>query len=110
MSRQEFTQKTKVAGWQRSGGYCEKGCGTKLRPGHFRYDHIIACEFGGDNSLSNLQVICDGCDAVKTYKQDIPAIAKSNRVRARHIGAKTAKPGFRGWRKFNGEIVWKDRT
>lgn len=112
MARKEFSAKTKLAGWERSKGNCEK-CGLKLAVGKFRYDHIIPDQLGGDNSLENLQVICTGCDGEKTYKKDIPLIAKSNRIRNRHLGIKKTRrgkplPGGRDseWkRKISGEWV-----
>jgi 5-methylcytosine-specific restriction protein A len=105
MTRQhEFSRKVMVAAFQRAGTRCEK-CATVLRPGKFQYDHIIPQELGGESTLENCQVLCSACHDAKTFKQDIPAIAKSNRVRAKHLGAVKPKgrpiPGSKasGWRK-----------
>ena len=86
-TRLEFSKKTKLAAFQRSDGNCE-GCGAKLLTGRIEYDHQIPAAMGGDNSLGNLTVLCYTCHAIKTRKQDIPRIAKSNRQRAKHIGIK----------------------
>jgi hypothetical protein len=52
-------------------------------------------------------VLCKTCHGAKTAKQDVPAIAKSKRVRNKHINATDKRRGFRGWRRMNGEIVWR---
>ena len=57
-------------------------------PGKFIYDHIIPDALGGEPTLENCQVLCSTCDDTKTDTQDIPAIAKVKRIRAKHIGAK----------------------
>jgi 5-methylcytosine-specific restriction endonuclease McrA len=68
-------------------GKCES-CGSILRPGHFDYDHDKPDAFGGSNALANCRVLCSGCHGTKTSQVDIPAIAKSNRIRARQAGIK----------------------
>lgn len=109
----EFSSKVRLAAWQRCGGKCEK-CPTILRPGKFQYDHVIPQEFGGESTLDNCQVLCSACHSEKTFKQDIPAIAKSNRVRAKHLGLKKSSRPMAGsrnspWkRKMSGEIVRRD--
>ena len=82
MSRVEFTKATKLAAWRRCKGRCES-CGGLLMPGKFHYDHRNPSEFSGDASLENCQCLCVGCHGTKTSRQDIPAIAKSNRLRYR---------------------------
>jgi len=108
--RLEFTRLTKSLGFARAKGKCEL-CTAHLYPNKFRYDHIIPAEFGGDNSITNLQVICSNCDREKTYKKDLPEIAKSNRIRDKHIGAKTSSRPMPCGRKskykklMNGPVV-----
>lgn len=111
MSRREFPKSIKLAAWQRCGGFCEApGCGLKLYIGKFRYDHDTPDAFGGEPTLANCIVRCNACDKDKTYKQDIPAIAKSNRVRAKHLGLKESRHPMPGgkesrWkRKINGRV------
>lgn len=111
MKRAEFSTRTKLQAWDRAGGKCED-CGRKLHVGDVReYDHRIPCEMGGDNSPGNCVLLCGPCHARKTATVDAPAIAKSRHVRARHVGAKTARnplPGSKGskWkRKISGEVV-----
>lgn len=45
----------------------------------------------------------------ETHGKDIPEIADAKRKGQKHFGVKTKdkRRGFRGHRKFNGEIVWK---
>jgi hypothetical protein len=64
--------------------------------------------FSGCNDLSNCQVLCVGCHATKTYTQDIPTIAKSSRILARHAGLRKERK-ILAWRNFNGEIVRKPK-
>ena len=84
--RREFPRKVKLIAFQRCHGKCEK-CEVPLSVGHFIYDHIIAWELSRDSSVDNCQVVCSNCDAPKTAK-DQTVIAKSNRVRDNHIGAR----------------------
>lgn len=100
--RQEFSAKTKLQAWERSKGTCE-ACGNKIVSGT-EYDHRIACEFGGGASLDNCVVLCRPCHAKKTFGEDIPAIAKSRRIRKRVAGIRKPRT-ITMWRKMNGEIV-----
>ena len=80
----------------RPGRRCE-GCGA-LFAGKFKhYDHINPVVFSHDASLENCQVLCIECHTRKTGEEDIPAIAKSNRVLAREAGL-TRSGNIRTWR------------
>ena len=107
MTRVEFTKATKLAAFRRALGRCE-GCGGLLMPGRFQYDHRNPNEFSGDASLENCQVLCVGCHGGKTATRDIPAIAKSNRLRFRAAGIRPDRT-IRAWRKFDGSPVFKSR-
>ena len=87
MPRKEFSKKVRVAAFQRSGGRCE-ACTARLGPGNVEYDHRIPAAFDGPPTLENCVVLCKSCHRGKTSTQDVPTIAKSNRIRAKHIGAK----------------------
>lgn len=105
MSRREFSAKTKLAAWERCGGKCEGAdCGVKLTPGRFHYDHEIPDAMGGEPTLENCTVLCLPCHALKTTKADVPAIAKSVRIRKRAAGIKKPRT-IRQWRRFNGDPV-----
>lgn len=106
MSRKEFPAKVKIAAFERAKGRCEN-CGVLIRYGA-HYDHRIPDAIGGAPTLDNCQVLCRNCHGAKTAKEDVPTIAKAKRVRNKHINATDKRRGyFRGWRRMNGEIVWR---
>lgn len=110
--RREFSRKTRREVFLRAGGRCEH-CSAKLKVGEGEYDHVIPCEFGGDDTADNCQVLCRVCHKLKTAK-DIGAIRKSDRVRDRHAGI--IRPTHR-WgygkndplkKKVGGKVVRRD--
>ena len=105
MSRAEFSKQVKLAAFRRAMGRCE-GCGGLLMPGRFNYDHRSPAAFSGDGGLENCQVLCIGCHGAKTIRQDIPAIAKSNRIAYRAAGVRPDRT-IRAWRGFDGRIIRK---
>jgi 5-methylcytosine-specific restriction endonuclease McrA len=84
--RREFPRKVKVIAFNRCHGTCEGPCGRPLVTGHIIYDHRIPWEISRDSSVDNCQALCDICDGIKT-PADQSTIAKSNRIRDKHIGA-----------------------
>jgi 5-methylcytosine-specific restriction enzyme A len=87
MSRREFSKKVRIAAWERCKGFCEgEGCGAKLFPGKFQFDHIIADSIGGRPELDNCEVLCTACHGEKTAKIDTPRAAKTERMRLKHLG------------------------
>lgn len=110
MSRREFPTKVKIDAFERAGGRCENpACGAKLTVGKFHYDHEIPDGLGGEPTLENCKVLCHVCHAEKTRKTDVPAIAKTKRVRAKYLGAKKkSRSSLRNekWkRKVDGTVV-----
>jgi 5-methylcytosine-specific restriction protein A len=105
MSRREFTKRIKLERWQHADGKCE-GCGARLMPGHVHFDHDLPDALGGEPTFDNCRCLCKNCHGAKTGQQDIPAIAKSNRVRNRHLGIARKPTKFRGWRKMDGTVVY----
>jgi 5-methylcytosine-specific restriction protein A len=87
VKRDEFTRKVKTEAYERSGGRCEN-CGTILKPGGFDYDHDKTDYFLGRGVLENCRVLCTACHRTKTFTRDVPAIAKSRRIRAKQAGIK----------------------
>ncbi|WP_367278201.1 HNH endonuclease [uncultured Alsobacter sp.] len=92
-------------------GHCQ-GCGWQLRPGtRWEVDHIIPLGLGGRDEACNLQVLCEPCHSGKTRTRDVPAMAKSARAKARHLGAVRSRrpmPCGRGsgWKRtFDGKIL-----
>lgn len=112
--RQEFTKRVKLDAWERCGGRCEGNCGgAKLYPGKYEFHHDTECTFGGQATADNCLVLCIACHSAITRKR-ASVIAKSNRVRERHLGIKRVSgrplPGTKasGWRrKLNG--TWERR-
>jgi hypothetical protein len=106
--RREFSSKTKLAAWQRSGGRCEApDCGLYLTPGKFIYDHRIPDQLGGEPTLENCQVICSAHDKEKTRK-DAGDIARAKRREQKHLGIKRPRT-IRQWRRFDGTRVYAAR-
>lgn len=78
---------------------CEN-CGNELRSGNIEYEHIVPDALGGEPTLENCGVWCRvPCSSAKTAKQDIPVIAKADRVTKKNFGlGRTKKPfGSRGF-------------
>jgi 5-methylcytosine-specific restriction enzyme A len=112
MNRLEFSKKTRLEAFVRAGGHCEK-CSAYLSPGNLEYHHEKECTFGGSNDSSNCIVVCKACHRLITG-QRAAVIAKSNRQRAKAIGARTnSHPLPFGkksqWKKkIDGTIVRRD--
>ncbi len=103
MSRQEFSKATKFAAWERSGGFCECGCGQKII-GTPEYDHDLEDYVGGRNDLANCKVLSKRCHRLKSSKSR-PEIDKTRRIAEKRAGVRK-RQGFRGWRKFDGTPVY----
>lgn len=110
MARREFPRKVKAAAFLRAGKHCE-GCGNPLL-GKFHYDHDIPDQLGGEPTLENCRVLCQGCHSEKTRKQDVPNIAKAKRREQKHVmgirqpkGQPMAGTKASGWkRKMDGTV------
>ena len=108
--RQEFSRKTMAEAFDRAKGKCICGVKLSVRTG-IHYDHIIPDAVDGGNSVENCQPLCKSCHGVKTAKSDVPEIARTKRVRDKHIGAfkKSGRPmpgskasGIK--KKMNGQV------
>lgn len=102
MSRREFSPAVKLAAFKRSQGLCEE-CSATLYVGKFEYDHVKEDTFDGEPTLENCAVLCVSCHKGKT-KKNAPIIAKSNRIRKKHLGIKKRGRTIPG-RRFNGEPI-----
>jgi len=90
-------------------GKCHR-CTRILRPSDtWIVEHVIALENGGSNDWENLDITCSWCKPEKDAA-DHGKAAKSRRVATKHVlpkSQRSGRSGFRGWRKFNGDPVWK---
>lgn len=103
--RLEFSRKQRLEIWNRAAGHCEK-CAAKLKVGEGEYDHIVAQGYGGENTVSNAQLLCRVCHREKSGV-DTTLSAKVKRVHANHNGI-SRKPKSRWKRKINGQTVLRE--
>ena len=109
MSRRRFSAKALTEHLLSFDGKCAE-CGWKVGgAAGLEWDHVLPLEMGGDDDLDNLQPLCRPCHRAKT-RQDAGHIAKARRMQQRALGIKRQPKGrgFRGWRKFNNDPVWRD--
>jgi hypothetical protein len=85
--------------------------GWLIRPGDvWECDHVVAIINGGENRERNLRIVLKDKHRKKT-DADMKLKSKIASQTAKHLGAKTPSPrSFRSWRRFNGEIVRRDRS
>ncbi|WP_170167094.1 HNH endonuclease [Paracoccus methylarcula] len=96
------------------GGTCHI-CGGKVQVGEsWDLEHVIPLAMGGEDDEGNVAPAHTACHREKT-SEDAAQIAKANRVRAKHFGAKSERratiPGSKGskWkRKLSGQTVLRD--
>lgn len=88
--RREFPTKIRVAAFERAVGRCET-CTGELYTGKFHYDHRIPDALGGEPTLENCVVLCVNCHRGKTAADDIPRIAKTYRIRQKHLNARAKR-------------------
>lgn len=109
--RRTWTAKRRLAVFERDGGLCHI-CGAKIDGTReaWELEHVIPIALGGDDDESNVRPAHVACHKGKSA-QDAANLAKANRVRAKHIGAKpqprSRLPGGKGsgWkRKINGTV------
>lgn len=83
----------------------------KIRAGEpWDVEHMTALRDGGENRELNLAPALRDKHRLKTA-QEATERANANRKKSKHFGAGGKKRGgFRGHRKFNGDLVWKDRA
>jgi len=110
--RPTFSTSFRLSLFLRRKGTCA-GCNQKIEAGKaWDIDHILPLALGGANEPDNLQILCRSCHRSKTSLSDVPRIAKTKRIKARHLGARapSTRPilGSRHspWkRKMDGTVV-----
>lgn len=108
--RRVLTKSEKAAVWSRENGICNL-CGKPVAPSGagVQFDHQNGHAVSGNEDLANFFAVHSHCHSVKTATIDTPRAAKAKR-QEKLTRAKVQKAGgFRGWRKMNGDLVWKDR-
>ncbi|HEX5242809.1 MAG TPA: hypothetical protein VFW23_06050 [Tepidisphaeraceae bacterium] len=94
--------------FDRYGGRCQCGCNRKIMVGEaWDAEDEIAVINGGERRESNLRPFLREHHKAKTAS-DVAIKSKTYRVRSRHFGIKK-RPSFRGWRKFDGTVVYAER-
>lgn len=116
MKRRHISTRERLDIFTRHDGRCWL-CGEKLQVGDlWDVEHELALELGGsdEKGSDNLKPAHRACHRIKTTV-DAWTIAKSNRVRARHLGAsapsRSPLPGGRRspWKKkINGSVERRD--
>lgn len=109
MARKHFSMRERVRLFDLHGGRCHI-CEQKIKVGEaYDLEHVVPWILTRDDSDDNVKPAHKSCHRAKTA-DDIAAIRKADRIRAKHINAmpKKAFPGGIGskWKKrMNGEVV-----
>ncbi len=106
MTRQYLTKRQRAELLEAQGGVCcVKGCGST---GPLQGEHSTPSAWIGGKPD---QLMCVPCHKAKT-RRDVKAIAKVKRIRGETCnGPKRPiqSAPFRGWRKMNGDAVWRGK-
>ena len=110
--RPTFSTSFRLSLFLKRKGICT-ACAQKIEAGKaWDIDHILPLALRGTNEPDNLQILCRSCHKTKTARFDVPRIAKTKRLKARHLGARAPStrpiPGSRRspWkRKMDGRVV-----
>ena len=116
MRRPSFSTSFRLSLFLEGNGSCAS-CNTKIAAGQaWDIDHILPIALGGTNEANNLQLLCRACHRSKTAQSDIPRIAKTKRLKAKHLGARSQShrpmPGSKSsqWkRKMDGSVVRREK-
>jgi 5-methylcytosine-specific restriction enzyme A len=115
--RKTWTAKRKLAVFEAHGGVCHL-CGGKIDGTREAWDleHLIPLALDGADDETNTAPAHTACHKAKTA-EDAGRIAKANRVRAKHNGAKKSTfnrlPGSKGSRfkkRIDGTVVRRDEA
>lgn len=111
MKRARLSTRDRLRIFEAHHGKCHL-CSLKIQIGQkWDVSHPIALELGGADDDSNRAPAHTECHRAHTAMNDIPRIAKSRNVRARHVGAHVSRhPMPCGRRskfkkKISGEVV-----
>jgi 5-methylcytosine-specific restriction endonuclease McrA len=104
LPRVHISRKRAIALFDRDCGICWL-CKLPIRvpKEQWHVAHDIARGLGGSNEDRNLHPAHDRCNLQEGREIVVPAVAKSDRVRARHLGIKKRKRGW-GNKRFKGLV------
>lgn len=86
MPRKHFSQRERVRLFELNQGTCYL-CDMKIQVGEvWEIEHVVAWELTRDDSDENLRLAHVKCHKVKTA-DDVSAIRKADRVKAKNLGA-----------------------
>ena len=112
MTRRRFSERDYAARLLEFDGCCAE-CGNKIGGVHgaIEWDHELALEMGGEDTIENLRPVHPGCHKKKTAR-DIGQIAKAKRMNKRDAGirrqSRNPLPGSKAskWKKkLDGTVV-----
>lgn len=86
-ARRSFTAKQRQQIFDAASGLCHL-CGGAIGFKPWEVEHVLPLALGGSNDADNLRPAHVGCHAEKTAKADVPAIARAERLRQKHSGAR----------------------
>jgi 5-methylcytosine-specific restriction enzyme A len=109
--RKRLSTRERVQCFEDGHGECHL-CFRKIFPGEvWEVSHPIPLAAGGTDTRENRRPAHKKCHARQTAELDIPLIAKTKRIRARHIGARAPSahpmPGSKASglrRRMNGTV------
>lgn len=85
MKRRYLSAREKAIVIERQKGKCDCGCKEELKLGAIDYDHRLALQFGGTNSLDNFVALVRKHHRAKSDKENTVR-AKMDRIKAKHTG------------------------
>lgn len=114
LERKEFSQAVRKLAFKRC---CDKdgkprceNCEIVLRAGNIIFEHVRPAGLQGDAALSNCLVHCKNCADRKTFTEDLPRMAKADRVLKVTFGLKRKSRPFPGSKasgirkRMNGQV------
>jgi 5-methylcytosine-specific restriction enzyme A len=111
--RVEFSPAVKTEILARAASRCE-ACGAAIPTGEGEIDHIVAewtrsATAKGDRAkltAADGWLLCQVCHARKSKREAFER-KRTDGAAKRHAGKQKKGRGFKGWRNFKGEIVWR---
>lgn len=108
-NRKTLSHRAKVRIFDRHCGVCHL-CGVQIDFLHETWEvsHVLSLWLNGVDNETNMKPAHVDCHSAHT-RDEAPVRAKSDRVRARYLGAHKTRHPMHGWRKFDGTPVINPR-